>query len=118
MCQGDRQRHQLRGVADRVTEHQALIAGALRVQWVRGALDSRLVRGVDALSDIGRLTADADVDAARLPVEALVRVVVANLEDALANGVGDVGEGLLGRRRHLTDHMHLPGGHQRLDGDT
>ncbi len=118
VCQRDRQRHQLRGVADRVAEHQALVAGALRVQRVRGALDARLVRGVDALGDIGRLTADADVDAAGLAVEALVRVVVADIEDALANGVGDVGEGLLGRRRHLTDHVHLPGGHQRLDGDT
>ena len=118
VCQCDRQRHQLRGVADRVAEHQALVAGALGVQRVRGALDARLVRGVDALSDVGRLTADADVDAAGLPVEALVRVVVADVEDALANGVGDVGEGLLGRRRHLADHVHLPGGHQRLDGDT
>ena len=116
--QRDRQRHQLRGVVDRVAEHQALVTGALRVQRVRGALNARLVRGVDALCDIGRLTADADVDAACQPVKALVRVVVADVEDALANGVGDVGEGLLGRRRHLTDNVHLPGGHQRLDGDT
>ena len=53
--QRDRQRHQLRGVVDRVAEHQALVAGALRVQRVRGALDARLVRGVDALGDVGRL---------------------------------------------------------------
>ena len=116
--QGDRQRHQLRGVVDRVTEHQALVAGALGVQRVRGTLDARFVRGVDALGDVGRLTADADVDAARRPVEALVRVVVADVQDALTNGVGDVGEGFLGRCRHLADHVNLPGGHQRLDGDT
>ncbi len=38
--QRDGQRHQLRGVVDGVAEHQALIAGALRVQRVGGALDA------------------------------------------------------------------------------
>ena len=115
--QRDRQRHQLGGVLDRVAEHQALVAGALGVQRVAGALDARLVGGVDALGDVGRLRADADVHAARRAVEALVRRVVADLEDALAHGVGDVGEGLLGRRGDLADDVHLPGGHQRLHRD-
>ena len=113
----DRQRHQLGGVLDGVAEHQALVAGALGVQRVAGALDARLVGGVDALGDVGRLRADADVDAAGLAVEALVRRVVADLEDARAHGLRDVGEGLLGRRRHLADDVHLPGGHQCLDRD-
>ena len=115
--QRDRQRHQLGGVVDRVAEHQALVTGALRVQRVRGALDARLVSGVDALSDVGRLRADADVDPARRAVETLVRRVVADVEDARANRVRDVGERLLRGRGHLTDHVHLPGGHQRLDRD-
>jgi hypothetical protein len=51
--QRDRQRHQLRGVLDGVTEHQALVAGALQVQRVTRTLDARLVGGVDSLRDVG-----------------------------------------------------------------
>ena len=116
--QRDGQRHQFGGVVDRVAEHQALVAGALGVQRVRRALDARLVGGVHTLGDVGRLCADADVHPARRPVEALVRRVVADVEDARADGVGDVGERFFGRRGHLADHVHLPGGHQRLDRDT
>ena len=42
-----------RGVADRIAEHQALVAGALGVQRVGGTLDARLVRGVHAVGDVG-----------------------------------------------------------------
>ena len=62
--QRDRQRHQLGGVLDGVAEHQALVARALGVQRVACALDAGLVGGVDALGDVGRLRADADVHAA------------------------------------------------------
>ncbi len=115
--QRDRQRHQLRGVLDGVAEHQALVAGALGVQRVGLALDAGLVRGVDALRDVGRLPADADVHAAGLTVEALVRRVVADLEDPLAHGVRDVGERLLGRGGHLADDVHLAGGDGGLHRD-
>ena len=50
-------------------------------------------------------------------VEALLRRVVADLEDAVAHGLGDVGERLLGGRGDLTDDVHLTGGHQRLHRD-
>ncbi len=36
----------------------------------------------------------------------------------VAHGVGDVGEGFLGRRRHLADDVYLAGGDQRLHCDT
>ena len=113
--QRDRQRHQLGGVLDGVAEHQALIAGALGVQRVACALDAGLVGGVDALGDVGRLGADADVHAAGRPVEALLRRVVADLEDAIAHRVGDVGERFLRGGRDLADDVHLAGGDQRLD---
>ncbi len=115
MRQRDRQRHQLGGVLDGVAEHQALVARALEVQRVLLALDARLVGGVDALGDVGRLRADADVHAAGGAVEALVRRVVADLEDAVAHGVGDVGERFLRGGRDLADDVHLAGGDQRLD---
>src|SRR3984957_13846859 len=47
--ESDRQRHQFGGVLDGIAEHQALVARALLVQRVTGALDPRLVGGVDAL---------------------------------------------------------------------
>ena len=117
VSQRDRQRHQLGGVLDGVAEHQALVAGALEVQRVACALDARLVGGVDALGDVGRLRADADVHAAGRAVEALVRRVVADLEDALAHRVGDVGERFLRRGGDLADDVHLAGGDQGLDRD-
>ncbi len=71
--------------------------------------------GVDALGDIGRLAADTDVDAGGRAVEALLRRVVADLQDAFAHDVVDIGERLFGRGGHLTDDMHLAGGDGRLD---
>ena len=113
--QRDRQRHQLVGLVAGVAEHQALVAGALAVERVLDALPgARLVGGVDALRDVGRLRADRHADAAGRAVEALARRVVADLEDAVAHDRRDVGVGLGG---HLAGDVHLPGGDQRLDGD-
>ena len=57
--QRDRQRHQLGRVVAGVAEHQALVAGALRVRAGRPTRrDARLVGAVDALGDVGRLRAD------------------------------------------------------------
>ena len=115
--QRDRQRHEFGGVADRVAEHQALVAGALGVQRILLLLDAGLVGLVDAHRDVRGLPADADVHAAGGAVEALLRGVVADLQDALANGVGDVGERLLGRGGDLAHDVHLAGGDQGLHRD-
>ena len=54
--QRDRQRHQLGGLVAGEAEHQALVAGALALERVLDALaGARLVGGVDALRDVGRL---------------------------------------------------------------
>src|SRR5436305_2050619 len=58
MRQCDRQRHQLRSVATRVAEHQALIAGALPVQFVEDPALTRFAGIVHALRDVGRLRTD------------------------------------------------------------
>jgi hypothetical protein len=50
--EGDRQRHQFRGIADRITEHQTLIAGTLGIQRIHGTLDAGFVSGVHTLGDI------------------------------------------------------------------
>jgi hypothetical protein len=72
--QPNRQRHQLGGVVAGVTEHQALVTGALSgdsVLCVSSTLDPAFVAGVDALGDVGRLRADRDADAAGFAVKAL-----------------------------------------------
>ncbi len=112
--QPDRQRHQLGGVGAGVAEHQALVAGALRVVVVGSALDPVLVRLVDALGDVGGLRADRDLDAAGVAVEALVGGVVADREHGLADQRGDVGVGL---GVHLARDVDQARGHHRLDGD-
>ena len=114
MRQVDRQRHQLGRVVAGVAEHQALVAGALLVEQVADLAGAVLVRGVDALGDVGRLRADGDRDTAGAAVEALLRPVVADLEDGLAHDPRDLD---VGRRRHLAGDVHEPGRDHRLDGD-
>ena len=109
----DRERHQLRGVVAGVAEHQALVTGAALVELVLGGADPRLVAGVDTGGDVGGLGADGDLDAAGVTVEALVGGVVADLEDRLAD---DVGDGGVGGRAHLAGDHDEAGGQQRLDG--
>ena len=109
----DRQRHQLGGVVAGVAEHQALVAGALPVDRVDGA-GAALVAGVDALGDVGGLAADRDLHAAGGAVEALLRGVVADLEDPVADDLRDVDVAGGG---DLAGDDHQAGGEQRLDGD-
>ena len=68
----DRQGHQHVGVVTGVSEHQALIAGALSVQLVGAVIAALLIGIVDALGDIGRLRADGDLNATGVAVEALL----------------------------------------------
>ena len=110
----DRQRHQHVGVVAGVAEHQALVAGATLVHLVDGVADPGLVTLVDALRDVGRLRADGDLHAAGQAVEALVGVVVADVEDGLADEVRHRGVGV---GAHLAGHDDQAGRQQRLDGD-
>ena len=71
--QHDRQRHQLLGLAAGVAEHQALVAGAARV---------------DAHRDVGRLLVDRRDHRAGLVVEAVLGARVADVLDRLAHDLG------------------------------
>jgi hypothetical protein len=112
--QRDRQRHQLGGLVGGVTEHQALVAGALAGHLVLVGVGARLVGGVDALGDVGRLRADRDADAAGRAVEALARGVVADPQDRVPHDRGDVDVAGGG---DLAGDVHLTGGDEGLDGD-
>ena len=111
----DRQRHQLGGLVRRVAEHHSLVAGADEVERVVvGRVVLRLVRGVDALRDVGRLLVERDHDAAGVRVEAPLRVRVADLGDLLAHERGNVDVGL---GRDLARHHDEAGRDQRLARD-
>ena len=82
----DRQRHQLRGVVAGVAEHQPLVAGALPVERVDRVVVPLLVGVVDALRDVGRLLRRWRSETPQeRAVEALLAVVVADLEDPVAH---------------------------------
>ena len=95
----DRQRHQLRRLADGEAEHEALIAGAA---------------GIDALRDVGRLRIDRGDHGAGLAVETVLGARVADLADGVADDGGKIDVGL--GRDLARDHGHA-GGDQRLTGD-
>ncbi|GHH19520.1 hypothetical protein Srubr_29560 [Streptomyces rubradiris] len=67
----DGQRHQVGCLVGGVAEHDALVAGALAVEFVVVALDLCLAGGVDALGDVGRPGADGHGDTVGGAVEAL-----------------------------------------------
>jgi hypothetical protein len=108
------ERHQRRRLVRRVAEHQALVARTLLVELVLVTLDTLLVRRVDALRDVGRLRADGHRNATGRAVEALLRGVVADLEDLVAHQLRDRRVRLGG---DLSGHVHQAGGDQRLHGD-
>src|SRR5690606_12508952 len=99
-----------------IAVHQALVAGAL-VQVQAGAF-------VDPLGDLRRLAVEGDQHGTVLAVEAHAAIVVADVEDGLADDVGVVDHGiggdLAGDHRHagvdhdLTGHAGL--GVLRQDG--
>ena len=86
----DRRGHQLRRFIRRVTEHQALVAGALL-----GSLLALGLARVHALGDVGRLLRHDDVDEHLVRVKHVVVVDVADFADGLARD-GDVIELRLG----------------------
>ncbi len=113
--QPDRQRHEVGRLVAGVAEHHALVARALRVEHVLAGLAAAQLEGVvDALGDVGRLRVERHQHTARLAVEAVGVVVVADVADRVAHERGDVD---VGGRRDLTGHHHEAGGQQRLAGD-
>ena len=108
----DRHRHQLGRLARRVAEHHPLVARAGHVERVVVArVGARLVRLVDALRDVGRLLVDRGDDRARVAVEAVRGVVVADPADRVARDLRHVDVGL---RRDLAGHHHEAGVDERL----
>ena len=84
----DRQRHPLRRLVAGVAEHHALVARALASRSAPRRL--RLVAGVHALRDVGRLLVERDHDAAGVGVEAVLGVGVADVAHDGAHDGGDV----------------------------
>ena len=112
--QPDRQRHQRVGLVAGVAEHHPLVAGALRVEQVLAALARpHLLRGVDALADVGALLVEGDDDAAGVAVEAEALPVVADGLDRLPGDRRDV-DVLAGR--HLARDDAQAGGQEGLAG--
>ena len=111
----DRQRHLLRRLVAGVAEHHALVARALRVDVAVGAVVLKLVGGVDAAPDVGRLLVERHHHAAGRGVEAEVGAGVPDVADDPANDAGDVDVGVGG---DLAGHHHQAGRAEHLAGDT
>ena len=91
---GDRQRHQLLGLAAGEAEHHALVAGAQRDRGRRANGLAVLERVVDAPGDVRRLLLDRGHHPAGLAVEAELGVRVADVDDRVAHDRRDVHVGL------------------------
>ena len=105
MGQMDGQRHQLVGFVAGVSEHQALIAGALFLGIILGM--------IDAAGDVGGLGMDGRQHAAALVIETDFGMVVTDLADGVAGHLGGVNPRVGG---HFAGHHDLAGGHQRFAG--
>ena len=68
---------------------------------------------IDTLRDLGRLSADRDVDTARVSVETLRGAVVSDFEDRVAHDLRNVRVRSGG---DLAGYVNLTGGDQCLDG--
>ena len=110
----DRHRHQLRRLARGVAEHHALVARAGHAHLVVAARGAPLVRLVHTLRDVGRLLVDRRDHRARLAVEAVARVVVADPLDRVA---GDLRHVHVDGGRDLAGHHHEACVHERLARD-
>ena len=99
----DRRRHQCIGLVARVTEHEALVAGALVLRPL----------SVDALCDIGRLLAQFVDHGARVAVETELGTVVTDVGHRLADNSFHIH---VGTRRNLPGHHDETCLGQRLTG--
>ena len=89
----DRHRHEVIGLVAGVAEHHPLVARADLVVVVTVAA-AQLERLVDALGDVGRLLVDRGDDAARVAVEPVRRVRVADPANRVADEARDVDVGV------------------------
>ena len=94
MGERDGEGHHLGGLVGSVTEHDTLVTGTVALE----------VTVVETLGNVGRLLLNGDEDVAGLVVEALVRVVVANVLDGVTDDllVVDLSAG-----RDLTEDLGL-----------
>ena len=111
---GDRQRHQLRGVVAGVAEHQALVAGAALVELVLGGADPRLVAVVDARGDVGRTGRRWRPGRRRCGRRSPCR---RSRSRSRGSSCGRARRPGRRRRADLTGDDDEAGGQQRLDGD-
>ena len=102
----DRQRHDLRRLVARESEHQALIAGAL-------FLVQAFALG-DALRDVGRLRLDGGQHRAHIAVEADLGAVVTDFDRGLPRDFHIVGTRLAG---YLAGEHDQPGLGERFERD-
>ena len=100
---GDRRRHQLLGFVAGKSEHHALIACALLVRIVIGR--------IHAHRDILRLLVDRRQNRAASSVEAILRVIVADLRDRVSRNARNVH---IAVRRNLAHHQHKTGRRRAL----
>ena len=114
MGQGDRQRHQLVGLATRVPEHHPLVARTEHVKRIERMLLTLLERVLHPDRDVGGLLLDRGDDATRVAVEAEPGVRVSDLHHGVANDRGDVDVPLGG---DLPGDEDDPGRHQGLARD-
>ena len=115
MGQIDGQRHERGRFVARVAEHHSLVARSLEVEVVAAGARPDLLAAIDTLGDVGTLRIESDEHTARLAVEAVLGVVVADALDDLARNFGNLD---VLRRGDLTRHQAQSGGHQRFAGDT
>ncbi len=96
MGQPDRERHQIGSLVAGVSEHHPLVAGTLGIEHVLAAGAGPDLEGVvHTLADVGRLLVEGNDHTAGVPIDAEGVVVVADVEDRLADQFGDVD---IGRR--------------------
>ena len=99
----ERYRHELRGLVGGIAEHHALVAGTLVVLFL----------ALNALVYVAALLVDGCEHAARVAVELVFGLGVANAVDGLAGYRLQVD---VLRGAHLAHNHHLAGCHHRLDG--
>ena len=100
MGEHHRRGHQLGRLVARVTEHQALVAGALL-----GGLLALDFLGIDALRNIGGLSGEVVVDENGVGVKHVVVVGVADVADRVADDFAEVDR--LFKRLSLTRFLVL-----------
>ena len=103
MRQGDGQRHIFARLVASVTEHHALVASTLFLLFL----------AADPLIDVATLAVDCGEHSARLGLELVLALGVANLLDDITHGLLDIDPTVAG---HFAADDCQPRGHQRLAG--